>query len=286
MSRNTSTSRRSGSRRPDVAIRLVLGTLALAASLMAGRAQAADPIRVYAAGSLGAVMPQLIAASGLPADSVAPPVFGPAGSLRQRLQAGETADLFASADMAQPHAVAGSVPGAVVVPFARNRMCVLTRDKLGVTADTMLERMLSPDVRLATSTPGADPGGDYAFAVFVRADAIQPGAQARLKAKAMTLLGGPGSMAPQPGHSPAASLLLTDRADMLLYYCSGAAVAAKEAPGLVSIPLPDSLEVGPVYGLAVLTARPEAARLALFMLSDAGQAILVKGGLLPLLPSP
>ena len=63
-------------------------------------AKAADPIRIYAAGSLGAVMPELVAASGLPADAVAAPVFGPAGVLRQRLLAGEVADLFASADMA------------------------------------------------------------------------------------------------------------------------------------------------------------------------------------------
>lgn len=261
-----------------------LGALLLASSLMVGRVQAADPIRVYAAGSLSAVMPQLIVASGIPADKVAPPVFGPAGSLRQRLQSGEVADLFASADMAQPLAVAGAVAGALVVPFARNRMCVLARDGLGLTADTMLDKMLSPNMRLATSTPGADPGGDYAQAVFARAEAVRPGAQAILKSKAMMLVGGPASMTPQPGHSAAASLFLADKADMLLYYCSGAATAVKEMSGLVYVPVPDALEVGPVYGLAVLTSRPEAARLALFMLSGAGQALLVKAGLLPLLP--
>ena len=53
----------------------------------------------------------------------------------------------------------------------------------------------------------------------------------------------------------------------------------------MSIPLPDALEVGPVYGLAILSDRPEAARLALFMLSEQGQAILARGGLLPLLPA-
>ena len=49
----------------------------------------------------------------------------------------------------------------------------------------------------------------------------------------------------------------------------------------MSLPFPDTLEAGPVYGLAVLTDRPEAARLALFMVSERGQAILEKAGLLP-----
>ncbi len=245
-----------------------------------GPARAADPIRVYAAGSLGVVMPQLIAASGLPAGSVAPPVFGPAGLLRHRLQSGETADLFASADLAQPRAVVGE-SGAAVVPFARNRMCVVAQGKLGLTQDTLLDHMLSPDMRLATSTPGADPAGDYTLKLFARAEALHPGAEAALKAKALHLVGGPTSMTPEPGHSPAATVFLGNHADMLIYYCSGAATALKEVPGLVSIPVPDALEVGPIYGLAVLSARPEAAHLALFMLSERGQAILAQGGLLP-----
>ena len=34
-------------------------------------------------------------------------------------------------------------------------------------------------------------------------------------------------------------------------------------------------------GLAILSDRPEAAHLALFMLSETGQAIIAQGGLLP-----
>jgi molybdate transport system substrate-binding protein len=261
----------------------LLAALVLA-PLASHEAQAADPVKVYAAGSLGTVLPALITASGLPEGSVAPPVFGPAGALRQRLQSGEQADLFLSADMAQPTALGGK-PGVLVVPFIRNRMCLAATPKVGLMADNMLDRMLSPDVRLATSTPGADPGGDYARAVFARADTLHPGAQATLISKSMMLLGGPGSMTPQPGHSPAATIFLGDHADALLYYCSGNAATVKEVSGLVSLPLPDNFTADPVYGLAVLSDRPEAARLALFMLSERGQAILAQAGLLPLVPS-
>jgi len=257
--------------------------LALAFFLMATGAAMADPVVIYAAGSLGAVMPRLIAASGLPEGAVAAPVFGPAGMLGQRLLKGEHADLFASADLAQPEAVVKQ-RGGMVVPFARNRMCIAAPGNLGLTEANMLERLLDPKLRLATSTPGADPGGDYARAVFARADKLHPGAAAILTDKSLMLLGGPGSMTPQPGHSPAATIFLGDHADALLYYCSGAAATAAEVPGLVNLPVPDNLEVGPVYGLAVLSKSPEAAQLALFMMSEAGQGILAAAGLLKLLP--
>jgi ABC-type molybdate transport system substrate-binding protein len=263
-----------------------LATLAWFLCLLgAGAGAKADPVRIYAAGSLGAVLPELIAASGLPEGAVAPPVFGPAGVLRQRLLAGEQADLFASADLAQPQAVAAGKP-ALVVPFARNRMCVVAPAKLGLTRANLLDRMLSSKLRLATSTPGADPGGDYARAVFRRAETLRRGAEAVLAKKSLMLLGGPGTMAPQPGHTAAAAIFLGDHADALLYYCSGTEAVAREVPALASIPVPDALEVGPVYGLAVMSDRPESNRLALFMLSERGQAIIAKGGLLPIVVPP
>ncbi|MCK8787108.1 substrate-binding domain-containing protein [Roseomonas sp. NAR14] len=272
---------RTGSLPRRAALALCLGA-GLSTGAWSGAARAAEPIRILAAGSLGAVLPELIAAAGLPADAVAPPVFGPAGVLGERLRNGEAADLFASADLAQPRAVAAQRPGTLVVPFARNRMCVVAPARLGLTEGNLLERLLSPGLRLAASTPGADPGGDYARAVFARAEALHPGAQAALTAKTRLLLGGPGSMTPQPGHSPAATIFLGDHADALLYYCSGTAAVMREVPGLAALPVPDALEPGPVYGLAILTGRPEAARLALFMLSAPGQEILRRGGLLPL----
>jgi ABC-type molybdate transport system substrate-binding protein len=226
-------------------------------------------------------MQQIIAASGLPQRNVATPVLGPAGLLRKRLQSGESTDLFVSTDVAQPRAVATD-DGGLVVPFARNRMCLVGWDRLGLTRDNALDKMLSPDLRLATSTPGADPGGDYARAVFARAEAVHPGAQAALTEKALTLVGGPGSAQPQPSYAPAAAIFADNRADLFLYYCTGAAVVMSQVPGLSAVPMPDDLEVYPVYWLAVLSDRPEAERLALFMVSEHGQAILSHNGLLPL----
>ena len=238
----------------------------------------AEPVRIYAAGSLVAALGEVIAASGLPAGAIAPPTFGPAGLLRGRLEKGETADLFLSADLAGPRALASAGRGTVV-PFARHRLCIYGRAGLELTPASLLGTLLAPTVRLATSTPGADPGGDYAFAVFARADAAHPGARAVLEGKALKLLGSPGAMVPIAGRSPTATVFLSDRADALLYYCSGQDATTREVPGLSVTELPPALAVTATYGMSVMSDNPDALRLAVFILSDRGQAVLAKHGL-------
>jgi hypothetical protein len=58
-------------------------------------------------------------------------------------------------------------------------------------------------------------------------------------------------------------IFLADRADVMLGYCSGSGPVLREIQGLVSVPLPPSLTVGPAYGLIVLSDQPLAARFAL-----------------------
>ena len=258
------------------------GGALLAAVLATASAAEAAPVRVYAAGSLSGVMTALMAGSGSAPDTFAKPVFGPAGLLGDRLQTGETADFFASADLAAPIRVAAGHPGALVVPFVRNRMCVAAKPSVGLTAANLLDKMLAPDLRLATSTPGNDPGGDYAVAVFRRADALRPGAGRVLTDKALHLVGGPNTMVPIDGRSPSATIFLGDHADLFVYYCSSAASLLREVPDLTNLPVPENLEVHPVYGLTVLSDDPAAARFALFVLSRAGQDVLSQFGFEPL----
>ena len=96
-------------------------------------------------------------------------------------------------------------------------------------------------MRLATSTPGADPGGDYAWAVFARAEAVRPGAQVALESKALKLYGG-GAETPLlvPGKGAVEGIFLADRADVAFAYCSGAASVLAEVPGLATVPLPSA----------------------------------------------
>ncbi|MBV8911904.1 MAG: substrate-binding domain-containing protein [Acetobacteraceae bacterium] len=243
-------------------------------------AQAQQPMRLFAAGSLTDAMTDMLAQSGMQGAS-APPTFGPSGVLRERIQAGAAADVFASADMAQPRTLAAERGELPVIMFTRNRMCVLAKAGLGLTPDNVLDRMLDPAVRLGTSTPGADPGGDYAWAVFARAESLHPGAKATLEAKARKLVGGPDTKPLVPGKGAVEGVFLANAADMMLGYCSGAAAVQHEVPSLVSVPLPPGLTVGLAYGLIVLSNNPWAARFALFVMSEKGQAILAKHGFQP-----
>jgi ABC-type molybdate transport system substrate-binding protein len=219
-----------------------------------------------------------------PADAgdIATPVFGPSGVLRERIEGGDHVDVFASADMDQPRRLARTRRGSFVVMFTRNRLCALGKANLGLTSDNLLDRLLDPSLRLATSTPGADPGGDYAWAAFARAETMHPGAQAILQRKAMQLVGGPNSRPLVPGRGAVQGIFLADRADVMLGYCSSGPAVMREIQGLTNVPLPSSLAVGPAYGLIVLSDRPMAARFALFVLSEQGQAILRQYGFDPI----
>jgi ABC-type molybdate transport system substrate-binding protein len=224
----------------------------------------------------------MVQAFPAPPDSIAPIVFGPSGLLRQQIGHGAHADILASADMTQPRMLAREQQGWLVVMFTRNRLCALGRSSLGMTPDNLLDRLLDPKVRVATSTPGADPGGDYAWAVFARAEAVSPGARVILEAKALQLVGGPNTPLLVPGHGAIQGVFLADRADMMLGYCSGSGAVMQEIPDLTNVALPAALTVGPAYGMAVASDHPLATQFALFVMSEQGQMILQRHGFDPI----
>jgi molybdate transport system substrate-binding protein len=255
---------------------------ALISFLLTIPAASADTLYVAGAGSLAAAFSDLLRRFPAGPDTVAPPEFGPSGLMREKIEAGADVDLFASADMAQAERLAAGHPERFVVNFTRNRLCAIARGTLGLTPANMLDRLLDPTVRLATSTPGADPAGDYAWAVFARAEATRAGARAALEAKALQLYGG-GSKTPLlvPGKGALDGIFLADRADVALAYCSGAPDVVAAVPGLAVLPLPADLTVGPAYGMVVLTEKPVAFRFATFVMSEAGQALLKAHGFDP-----
>jgi molybdate transport system substrate-binding protein len=180
----------------------------------------ADILHVAGAGSLVGAFTDLLRRFPAGPDTVATPEFGPSGLMREKIEGGADVDLFASADMAQARRLAIGHPERFVINFTRNRLCAIARGTLGLTPANILDRLLDPTVRLATSTPGADPRGDYAWAVFTRAKSVRPGARAALEAKAQQLYGG-GDKTPLliPGKGPVEGIFLTDRADVALGYC-------------------------------------------------------------------
>ncbi len=246
-----------------------------------------QPVLLHAAGSLRAALTEVAQAFETLTGVQVEPAYAPSGLLRERLAKGQAAEVFASANMDHPAALAEAGLAGPVVLFARNELCAFVRPGLMVTAETVLERMLDPSIRLGTSTPKADPSGDYAFEVFARAEALKPGARAALEAKALQLTGGPSSVAAPDGVNAYGHKLARGEADIFLAYCTNAQPLAREQPGVTLVRLPLALAVGADYGLTVMSAAsPNGYRLAMFILSQAGQEILAKHGFAaPVLPN-
>jgi molybdate transport system substrate-binding protein len=260
------------------------GAASLGFVLMAlSPAQAAETsVSLFAAGSLSAALGEVATAYERAYGVAVDAQFAPSGLLRQAIEAGEQADLFASANMKHPETLAATGAYGPVVPFARNSLCAIARPGLAVSTDTILDLLLDTAVRVGTSTPGSDPAGDYAWTLFRRADAIRPGALAILDAKALKLTGGPDSAKPPEGRNPYAWVMTEDRADLFLTYCTNALAARQDSPQLQMIALPPPLDVGADYGLTVRTdADPAAWRLAMFILAADGQTILRAHGFSP-----
>jgi molybdate transport system substrate-binding protein len=249
----------------------------LIAGLISMSAQAQEPVRLYAAGSLRLALTEVAksfqAATGTPVT----PTFGASGLLRERIEKGEPAEVFASADMGHPQKLAAAGRGGEVRLFTRNRLCALAAPGVAVTPETLLERMLDPKVKLGTSTPKADPSGDYAWQLFEKTGSFEI-----LSKKALKLVGGPDSPQAPAGRSVYAMLVGEGKADIFLTYCTNAIAAQAENGALRIVQVPPALAVGADYGLTVLKgARAEAQSLAQYILSAPAQAVLSKYGFSP-----
>jgi molybdate transport system substrate-binding protein len=210
----------------------LIGVVALAflGSAMTERLRADDlpVVRVLAAGSLRYAINEIGTAFGSATNIRVESAFGPSGVLRTRIEGGEQADLFASADMNNPLALSRAGKSGPVILFARNRLCALVRLGLSVAPETLLATLLDPQIKIGTSTPKADPAGDYTWAMFAKAETVRPGSRAVLESKAMQLMGGPASAASPAGMDLFAWHLREKHADLFLAYCSGGAAFKKD----------------------------------------------------------
>ena len=219
-----------------------------------------EPIAVYAAGSLREVLTEIArdhqARTGQPVALT----FGASGLLRERIEKGEGAQVFASADTQHPQRLATAGGWQAPTVFVRNSLCALTQASVSTSPEGLLATLLDPAIRVGTSTPKADPSGDYAWELFRKADRLRPGAYATLDAKALKLTGGPDSPKAPPGRGTYAWVMDEGRADVFLTYCTNAVAAQQEVPRLKVVALPPDLQVGAAYGLTVRQGSPAAAR--------------------------
>jgi molybdate transport system substrate-binding protein len=239
----------------------------------------ADSLKLYAAGSLKAALGDVAASYEKTYKTKVTTNFGPSGLLRKAIEGGENADVFASADMAHPEKLASSGWGGPVVLFARNQLCALAQPDVEVRTDNLLDTLMNKNIRVGTSTPKADPSGDYAWELFRKADTIRKGSFTTLSGKALQLTGGAGTAKAPEGRNQYGWVMAQKKADVFLTYCTNAVLAQKEVQTLKIIRIPEELSVGAAYGVIVRNGAPnEAWRLAMYILSPEGQKILREYG--------
>jgi ABC-type molybdate transport system substrate-binding protein len=236
-------------------------------------------VQVFAAGSLREALTEIARDYQARTGQAVALTFGASGLLRERIEKGQAAQVFASADLAQPQRLADGGDWLAPVVLARNALCALTSDQVHAAPATLLGTMLRPGIRVGTSTPGADPSGDYAWSLFRKAAEIQPGAYAVLDAKALKLTGAADSPKPPPGRGTYAWIMQQRQADVFLTYCTNATAAQKEEPWLAVVQLPPVLQVGAAYGLTVRAAAPPSAQgFAQALLAPPAQAVFKRLG--------
>ncbi len=166
---------------------------------------------VYSAGSLRKPLPMLCseleAVSGMKTELV----LGPAGLLRRRIEAEvpQRCGLFISADLTQAQALAAFFrarrrQSVDVVPWVGNELMILypargaaaelieklSADPAQKSRPLWLRLLAAPGVRIGTSTPHADPAGDYAAAFFNQTARWDPKLPGELLAKSTPVVGG------------------------------------------------------------------------------------------------
>jgi molybdate transport system substrate-binding protein len=257
-----------------------LGVLHSALFVMSAQSQSqAEPLQVYAAGSLRTAFTQIAKDFEAQGSQKVQLTFGASGLLRERIEKGEGAELFASADTVHPQRLAQQGTWAQPQVFTRNALCALTGAAVQTSPETLLATLLSSQTRVAISTPKADPAGDYAWALFARAGSLQSGAQGILEAKALKLTGAADSARPPGNRNAYAWLMDEDKADVFLTYCTNAVLAQAEVPRLKIVSIPASLQVTAAYGMTMKTsAQPKAQAFATYLLSAPAQAVLAKLG--------
>lgn len=261
-------------------VRTIVALIAFASAVGGHAETTSDELRVFAAGSLKAALGAVMADYSKAAPKVhIAAQWGPAGALREKLEKGAPFDLYASAALG--HALTlehAGISGPSVV-FARNTLCAVTPTGFPLSPDNFAEKLLEPGTRIATSTPKADPGGDYTWQMFQQIDATSPGAFDTLSAKAQQLYGsGVGA-----AHARLTDFLDSEQADLLMVYCTSALGLVAGSSSYRVVNLPPKLQIGADYALTVArTANPRASDLALYILSPAGQRRLAEFGFTPI----
>ena len=208
--------------------------------------------------------------------------LGPSGVLKERIVNGESPDLFLSANLRYPMELVKDNFSTGVIPFSCNELCLFGNFLNRHHHRTAMDWMFDPAVRLGTSTPGDDPGGDYAFEVFKKVERIRPGSYEKLSARAHVLVGGRKSVPPPQGVHPVLNLFQNNKIDLFLGYYTSARDIQNQLPGIEIMRLPANIAMKTRYAFTRLAHTDSVIACAKQIRSDASQSILADHGFNPI----
>lgn len=204
----------------------------------------AAPVAVCAAGSLRQVLTEIALFHETRTGQRVVLTYVASGFLRERIEKGEAATVFASASTERSQRLAASGGWGPHQVFVRNSLCALTSDRVSNRPPTLPDTLLDPTIRVATPTPKADPSVDGAWALFRQAGALVPGAYAQLGAQALKLNGGADSPKTPVGWGTYACSMNLGQAKVFLSCCTNAVAAHQEVPRLWVVSVPPALQMG------------------------------------------
>lgn len=236
-------------------------------------------LNVLAAGSLKRAFVPLLARFSEETGIYVEAGFGPAGLLRERIEAGEACSLFASANTVHPQALLASGRAQATYSFASNRLNLTARRMAQTEADDWLALLGNPALTLGTSTPGCDPSGDYTWQLFDNIERARPELGEALKQRARKLVGGRDTLSVPAGEIASAWLIRQGLADLFIGY-RHYAMALGEQDDLRVVEIPVEWNIHCEYQLALLDDTQATQRLARFILGVQGQQFLHDAGFL------
>ncbi|QWA13259.1 substrate-binding domain-containing protein [Sodalis ligni] len=238
-------------------------------------------LTVLAAGSLRTALTPLLAEYTRLTGQRVQAEYGPAGLLRQRIEAGAPCDLFPSPNTPHPPRLLAAGRILRVQPFIANRLCLTVRNTPATLGADWLALLGNPILIIGMSTPGCDPSGDYTWQLFDNIAPLLPPCAGVLKARARQLVGGADSPPLPAGAIAAGWLIHQGKADIFIGYAHYARLLGQD-PLLRVVEIPAQFNVRALYSLGVGTAAAEP--LAAYILSPAGQKQLLAAGFMPVIP--
>ncbi|MBC1241398.1 extracellular solute-binding protein [Nostoc sp. 2RC] len=246
----------------------------------------ADKVVLFGAGSLRGALSEVAKNFENVKGGTVETSFAFSGLQRERIENGEKADVFASADVSNPLTLYQEGLSGPVVNFTSNRLVAVVNSDFELTTNNFLQQLLSNAGKIGTFPPLSDPLGAYTQDVYRKADAILPGSLENLNQKSIFFTQ---ELVP-PDKFTSGGLIAWGlqeapqelKVDAFISYYTSALAALQISPNLKVVELPENLAIKADYGLTVLKdASPKGQELADYILSPEAQEVLAKYGFSP-----